>query len=78
MPYLCDNARHLITTPYSVDNLHAMAEDLRIKRCWFHDGSRPHYDIPKRRVAEIQAKSQVVTSKMIITIIEEAKNADLL
>lgn len=72
MAYLCDNARHLIVVPYSVENLHAMADDLGIKRCWFHSGDRPHYDIPKTRIAEIQAKCLVVTSKMIVEIIQES------
>lgn len=40
--------RHLVCVPYSVENLHAMADALGIKRCWFHaDASYPHYDIPE-------------------------------
>jgi hypothetical protein len=42
-----------------------MADDLGIKRCWFHKG---HYDIPKRRIDEITAKCEVVSSKEIIKI----------
>ena len=58
--YYCDNLRHLICVPYSVQNLHAMAEDLEIKRHWFHGSAKyAHYDIPKRRVQEIQADSRV-------------------
>lgn len=38
MEYLCDTERHLICVPYSVENLHIMAEDLDIKKCWFHSG----------------------------------------
>jgi hypothetical protein len=30
-----------------------MAAVLGIKRCWFHAGKHPHYDVPKRRVEEI-------------------------
>lgn len=63
MRYLCDKSRHLICVPYSVAGLHAMAERLGIKRCWFH---RDHYDIPLRRVAEIQAQCEVVSSKEIV------------
>ena len=66
MRYYCDNARHLVCVPYSLDNLHKMAEELGIKRCWFH---KNHYDIPKLRIAEITAKCQVVSSKEIIFII---------
>lgn len=51
--YFADDKRHLICVPYSVPNLHRMAEDLGIKRCWFHSGRFPHYDIPKLRIQEI-------------------------
>jgi hypothetical protein len=48
-----------------------MAEVLDIKRCWYHVGaSYPHYDIPKRRMKEIQDKCQVVSSKMILKIVK--------
>lgn len=68
--YYCDDARHLVCVPYSVENLHVMARDLGIKPCWFHAGSdHPHYDIPKRRVAEIRAKCTVVTQRQILAII---------
>ena len=43
-----------------------MADDLNIKRCWFHVD---HYDIPKRRIMEIQNKCKVVTSKEIVNMI---------
>lgn len=69
MIYYCDNERHLVCEPYSVDNLHRMAEQLNIKRCWFHGGDKPHYDIPKRRIDEIKAKCIVVSSKRILAII---------
>ena len=65
MKYLCDNARHLICVPYSVENLHKMAEDLGIKKCWFH---KDHYDIPKRRIAEIAARCEVVDSRESVRI----------
>jgi hypothetical protein len=44
-----------------------MAEELGIKRCWFH---KDHYDIPKLRVAEVAAKCEVVGSKEIVRIIK--------
>lgn len=71
MQYYCDNNRHLVCVPYSVDNLHIMAEDLGIKRCWFHSSaSYAHYDIPKRRIKEIQEKCQVVSSRVILDIVK--------
>ena len=66
MIYLADGARHLVCLPYSVQNLHLMAERLNIKRCWFH---HHHYDIPKRRIAEIEAECTRVSSRDIVRII---------
>jgi len=48
-----------------------MALALDIKRCWYHPGNYPHYDIPKRRIAEIQAKCEVVSPSEILRIIKE-------
>lgn len=68
--YFCDDARHLVCVPYSVENLHAMASDLGIKRCWFHaSSSYPHYDIPKRRIAEVTARCTLVTTRVILSIV---------
>lgn len=66
MRYLTDGKRHLICVPYSVSNLHKMAEELGIARCWFH---KNHYDVPKRRQEEIESKCEVVSSKEIVRII---------
>lgn len=71
MRYLCDTKRHLICDPYSVENLHRMAEALGIDRCWYHHGKIPHYDIPKRRVAEIMGKCEVVTSRELVRVIRK-------
>ena len=51
--------------PYSIENLHIMARDLGIKRCWFH---KDHYDIPKRRIEEITNKCTLVTDREIVMI----------
>jgi hypothetical protein len=47
-----------------------MASELGIKKCWFHAGDKPHYDIPQKRIDEIKAKCQVVSSKRIVEIIK--------
>jgi hypothetical protein len=53
-----------------VANLHRMAQALGIKKCWFHNKpGRWHYDIPARRIAEIQARCEVVTSRELLEII---------
>ena len=61
--------RHLVCVPYSVENLHAMADDLGIKRCWYHSGaSHAHYDVPKRRMATIGLRASLVTPREILAI----------
>ncbi len=71
LTYYCDSMRHLVCVPYSVEGLHQMARDLGIKSCWWHSGaSYAHYDIPKRRIAEIQAKCQVVSWRVILSIVK--------
>lgn len=70
MKYITDGKRHLICVPYSIDNLHRMADELGIKRCWFH---KNHYDIPKRRQNEIESRCEIVTSKKIVDIIRESR-----
>ena len=69
MQYYCDNYRHLICEPYSIENLHKMAKDLNIKKCWYHTGIYKHYDIPKKRIEEIKQRCIVVESKEILKII---------
>ena len=69
MKYFCDDKRHLVCKPYSIENLHLMAEDLNINRCWFH---KNHYDIPLRRIEEITAKCTLVTVWEIVKIKNEA------
>ena len=70
--YYCDNKRHLVCVPYSIDNLHKMAEDLKIGSHFYHKGKRnlPHYDIPAKRIKEIQAKCIIVSPKVIVNIIK--------
>lgn len=74
MEYYCDKGRHLICLPYSIPNLHIMARNLNIHPCWYHGGRFPHYDIPKLRIAEIQAKCTVITSKQLLKLIRNVSN----
>lgn len=57
MIYYFDNIRHLVCVPYSIENLHKMADELGIKKCWF---DKDHYDIPKRRIKEISDKAILI------------------
>lgn len=65
--YICDNQRHLVCIPYTVDNLHEMAAKLGIGRHWFH---KDHYDIPKKMITWITTSQAVVVSpRKIVEII---------
>lgn len=68
--YVSDDFRHLVCFPYSIGNLHRMAEDLGIGRHFFHKGRHPHYDIPKRRIAEILSnpKTFYASPRVIVRI----------
>lgn len=69
--------RHLVCVPYSVPNLHRMADDLGNKRCWFHSGaSYPHYDIPKRMMAAIGLRADLVSPREILATCKGGSDAD--
>ena len=70
MKFYCDNKRHLVCVPYSVENLHEMAHKLGIKKCWYHSGDKPHYDIPKRRLNEVTEQCEIVSTREIYNIIK--------
>lgn len=70
LKFYCDKARHLVCVPYSIENLHIMASELKISKSWFHKTRFCHYDIPKKRIEEITSKCTVVSSKKILKIIK--------
>ena len=70
MKYYCDKYRHLVCIPYSIENLHTMAENLGIRKCWFH---KSHYDIPKKRIGEITKKCILIKSQRLLNIILKKK-----
>lgn len=70
MRFFSDNQRHLVCWPYSVENLHTMARQLSIARCWFHGGRLAHYDVPKGRMATIGQLTEVVSPRVILGIIK--------
>jgi len=77
MRYICDESRHLVCIPYSEENLHKMAKELKLGKWWYHKSKSglAHYDIPKKRIKEITALCEVVETKEIVKIIKgEAYN----
>lgn len=73
--FVCDDKRHLVCVPYSIDNLHSMAEHLGINRCWFH---KNHYDIPKKRIEEITKQCVQVKPENIVEIIRSPEYAHII
>ena len=70
LEFVCDRARHLVCVPFSVSNLHRMADVLGINRCWFHQGRFPHCDVPKRMIREVSAKCRVTTTRNVLRIVK--------
>ena len=72
MKFYCDGiGRHLVCVPYTIENLHQMAIELGIKRCWYHPSkNHEHYDIPKRRIQEISDKCELISSRDILKIMK--------
>ena len=70
MQYYSDKQRHVVCIPYSIPNLHAMAQALGIKRSWYHIHPYPHYDIPKYLQQHVADHSFVVSPKRILEIVK--------
>ncbi len=70
LEFVTDGRRHLVCRPYSIENLHRMAEGLSISRAWFH---RDHYDIPKRRIADIESRCTLVSPRELLSLITQRK-----
>lgn len=71
LKYYSDDSRHLICVPYTRENLMVMMKDLNINPCWLHRSTFLHVDIPKRRIAEIQARTTVISGRELVTMIKE-------
>lgn len=54
----------------SLEELHAFAQAVGIKRCWFHQGSAyPHYDVTtEQRDQALQAGAKAVTSRELVLV----------
>lgn len=57
--YITDGVGNVICLPYSVENLHKMADDLGIKKTWYRDG---HYKVPKEIAEDLEEKCDKVTT----------------
>ena len=61
----------------TIEELHAMADKLGLKRQWFQSGNIPHYDLSlsKRREA-IKHGVQILDGKQIIQLIKKWRESD--
>jgi hypothetical protein len=53
-----------------------MAEDLGIKRCWYHPHRKyPHYDIPKLQIQRIQEdpRVEVMSSRDLLLLMKTSE-----
>lgn len=81
MAVYVDNARnvfgrmimcHMIAD--TLDELHAMASDIGMKRVWFQPGSTPHYDLcVARRALAVKAGAIEVGRREIVGIIRRLR-----
>jgi len=75
--YICDNFRHLVCYPYTRENLHKMADDLGINRCWYRRKGQiydhPHYDIPKGMIEEVMKKSILVSKRVLADFVHRGE-----
>lgn len=72
-PKIYSDGIHLISD-VGVEHLHLFCKEIGIKRCWYHVGRWPHYDIPKlRRKNFFEDHPEVlkVSSREIVRILKE-------
>lgn len=82
MAVYVDNARnvfgrmimcHMIAD--TLDELHAMASDIGMKREWFQPGSTPHYDVcVARRALAVKAGAIEVGRREIVEVIRRLRS----
>jgi hypothetical protein len=68
--YLCDQNRHLICLPYSLEHMKQMAFELQLKRKALSKvPNKRFYRIPFERLEEIESQCEVVPAWRILEII---------
>jgi hypothetical protein len=62
----------------TVDELHAMAERIGMKRSWYQPKSSPHYDLtPSRRAAAVAAGAVEVDRHQLVAIIRRLRSVPI-
>lgn len=67
--YLCDEAGHLICTPYTTENLHVAARHLTLGPLFYKTEPYPHYAVPWMRIEDVRAKCDAVEEAAILAIV---------
>lgn len=64
---LVDKLGHMVSTE-SEDELHTFAQRLELKRSWYQNTNKPHYDLTTRRKINLALKNgaKLVRSKDIV------------
>lgn len=65
---------HLLTDG-PLEELHALAERIGMKRAWFQGKRIPHYDLtPSRRAAAVQAGAIEVTDQELVALLRRIRD----
>ena len=67
--------RHHMTAD-SLEELHGFSQRIGIKRCWFHQGRHPHYDVTDvQRDQAIEAGAHPVDQRTLVSLSNRLRNA---
>lgn len=56
----------------SLPELHAFAERAGVRRCWFHPGQRPHYDITEeQRARALDLGAVPVSPRTLVRLLQK-------
>lgn len=83
MPIYVDNAAikwrkktwfHLMAVPKNDNELHEFAKKIGLKRAWFQEKSRAHYDVTaEKRQKAIEAGAILVSWRKLVELIKESE-----
>jgi len=67
---------HMVTDG-DMEELHKFAESIGLKRSYFQDGTKPHYDLtPKRRAKAIEMGAVRIGRHELVELFREQKKKD--
>lgn len=67
---------HMVSTT-SVDELHAFADKIGLKRSWFQNKSTPHYDLTRgKRLQAVKNGAIEVTPKEFVSFVRKLRKKE--